>query len=479
MLAAAQMPLLATFSGVLAWAAFPPATPGWGAVLGLVALTPLFVAVRTAGVGQSLALGLLAGTTMTGLGFWFLVPAAAQHGGVSPVVATLGYAALTLYHGLFVALPLGLAARLRSRVPVTVMAPVLLALAEVALPAPLPWSFGAVLVDVGFLAPAAGVFGAPCLSLLAFGTAAAVADLLAERGATRAARPAVTGALTAAAIVATASMTWSSFLTRDLDRAPTLRVGALHAAAGEATSLRRPSVVGARAASLAERGARIVVAPETALPGTWSAASLSEAVAPAVGPVGAALVTGAVVRDGEHAYNSAIALDAEGRFSGRYDKRDLLLLAETGAFSPGEGPLALSLAGTDVGVTICLEDTLTRASSPAVRPTPGLLVNLTNDSWFAGSSEPASHFALARLRAVESGRFLVRSTAGGFSAVIDPSGARVAMLGPTDEGDLLADVALARAETPFARLGLIPFLVLCAAVMGAAASVSRASSAPS
>jgi apolipoprotein N-acyltransferase len=51
-----------------------------------------------------------------------------------------------------------------------------------------------------------------------------------------------------------------------------------------------------------------------------------------------------------------------------------------------------------------------------------LLVTLPNDAWFGDSQEPWMHLALARLRAVEHRRLLVRSTNGGVSAVVDPSG---------------------------------------------------------
>jgi apolipoprotein N-acyltransferase len=53
---------------------------------------------------------------------------------------------------------------------------------------------------------------------------------------------------------------------------------------------------------------------------------------------------------------------------------------------------------------------------------PELLVNMTNDAWFGDTTEPWQHLALAKFRAVEHRRFLVRSTNSGVSAIIDPNG---------------------------------------------------------
>jgi apolipoprotein N-acyltransferase len=69
------------------------------------------------------------------------------------------------------------------------------------------------------------------------------------------------------------------------------------------------------------------------------------------------------------------------------------------------------------------EPSRSHRSNGIVRETkPELLVNLTSDRWFAGSPGPALHLAMARLRAVEHRKYLLRLTTGGVSALVGPTG---------------------------------------------------------
>lgn len=485
-------PALALATGVFAWAGFPPAG-ALGPVVACVAFAPLFAALRGARTRRAFWLGLVAGATMTGLGFSFLGPAAAVHGGLHPALVGAGYALLTGYHALFVALPCAAAARLQAHLPLAVSLPVLLATAEVVLPAPLPWAFGASLLEVGALAPSAAVFGGTGLSLAAFLIAGAGAELLRpSRGGPRArAALVVTGLYVIGATLA--GMTISSSFSSEVATAPRIRVGALHTSATGAPSARRPSEVARRAAGLAEQGADIVVTPETALAGTWPEASLTSGPVWALEPSGAILIAGAAVRGAGRLSNTALAIDGRGELLARYDKRHLLPLAEgwplpealrwvsprSGTFSPGTRPAVVDLGVASVGVTICLEDALLEGWRSPGGAEPDLVVNLTNDSWFAGSSEPDAHLALARLRAVEHGRYLVRATAGGVTAIVDPSGRLLASLVPEDDGELLADVPQLRGRTPFARFGHAPLALASVLLLALASWISRAASAPS
>jgi apolipoprotein N-acyltransferase len=151
--------------------------------------------------------------------------------------------------------------------------------------------------------------------------------------------------------------------------------------------------------------------------------------------------------DRERWFNTAIATNAKGEIRGRYDKQFLLAFGEylpfgdtfpilykwsphSGRFSPGTSlePVNVEVKGTDhkVSVLICYEDILPGFTNRAVaHANPELLVNMTNDAWFGDTTEPWQHLALAKFRAVEHRRFLVRSTNSGVSAVIDPNGAVV------------------------------------------------------
>ena len=119
-------------------------------------------------------------------------------------------------------------------------------------------------------------------------------------------------------------------------------------------------------------------------------------------------------------------------------------------FSPGgDGKPLLTLAGHPVGVNICYEDAY---ASEVVRALPEatLLVNASNDAWFGDSLAPHQHLEIARMRALETGRFLLRATNTGISAIIDPRG-RIVVQSPQFEKSVLThEVQPLRGSTPFA-----------------------------
>src|SRR5262249_13691824 len=112
-------------------------------------------------------------------------------------------------------------------------------------------------------------------------------------------------------------------------------------------------------------------------------------------------------------------------------------------FSAAADVPALALGEWRIATPICYE---------AVRPAfvrrmmregnPHLIVTLANDAWFGDSQGPWLHLAMARLRAVEHRRFLVRATNSGVSAVIDPTGREIARTGLLTRENLRARVAL-------------------------------------
>jgi apolipoprotein N-acyltransferase len=83
----------------------------------------------------------------------------------------------------------------------------------------------------------------------------------------------------------------------------------------------------------------------------------------------------------------------------------------------------LRVGGTlSFGVPICFEDAFADLCREFILRGADMLVNITNDSWSKTWSAEIQHFSVARLRAVENRRALVRSTNGGVSAVVDPWG---------------------------------------------------------
>ena len=126
---------------------------------------------------------------------------------------------------------------------------------------------------------------------------------------------------------------------------------------------------------------------------------------------------------------------------------------------PGEAlQPPIELIGEKIAVTICYEDVF-GAEQLHYLPEATLLVNVSNDAWFGDSIAPHQHLQIARLRAAEAGRYLLRSTNTGVSAIIDPRG-RVAGRLPQFEPGVLADaVQPFTGATPYARWGNFPVVI--------------------
>jgi len=196
--------------------------------------------------------------------------------------------------------------------------------------------------------------------------------------------------------------------------------------------------------------------------------------------------------DRERWFNTAISVDAKGEVRGRYDKQFLLAFGEylpfgetfpilykwsphSGRFSPGTSldPVPVDIKGTvhKVSVLICYEDILPGFTNRAVaHADPELLVNMTNDAWFGDTNEPWQHLALAKLRAIEHRRFLVRSTNSGVSAIIDPNGAVVdgTLSTPFRAEAHHGEIRWLRGGTVYELLGDVPWYVVTIAMAVAA-----------
>ncbi len=162
----------------------------------------------------------------------------------------------------------------------------------------------------------------------------------------------------------------------------------------------------------------------------------------------------------------------EGRVLAHYDKTRLVPFGERFPFrealggvyafffrAMGLGELADRVPGEKVaplgpyGVLICYESAFPAVARALAREGARVLVLLTNDAWFGPSYGGRQHFALGRLRAVETGRWLLRAGNDGITAAIDPWGRVVAAIPPHQEGLLLAPFALREGKTPYVRYG--------------------------
>ena len=123
------------------------------------------------------------------------------------------------------------------------------------------------------------------------------------------------------------------------------------------------------------------------------------------------------------------------------------------SFSAGEDARPLvRVAGYQAGVSICYEDAFPAEVNQAL-PDAAFLVNASNDAWFGDSLAPHQHMEIARMRALETGRFLLRSTNTGVSAIVDEKG-RVTAASPIFERDVLSGTLTPmQGMTPFSRIG--------------------------
>jgi apolipoprotein N-acyltransferase len=149
-------------------------------------------------------------------------------------------------------------------------------------------------------------------------------------------------------------------------------------------------------------------------------------------------------------------------------------------FWPGPGPQSLTLPATTgrpalkMGIQICYEIIFSGQIIDA-KNRPDFLFNPSNDAWF-GSWGPVQHLAQARLRALEEGIPIIRSTPTGVSAIIDARGQVVHALGLNRAGFLDSGLPPALPPTLFARLGNWAPLLLMLALLGAALATRKGKS---
>ncbi len=91
-----------------------------------------------------------------------------------------------------------------------------------------------------------------------------------------------------------------------------------------------------------------------------------------------------------------------------------------------------------------------------------MILTLSNDTWFGGSHGPDQHFEIARMRAIENGRPVIRATNNGISGFIDARGQVLATAPRFETAILTYEVAPSIGQTPYQTFGLWPALILAA-----------------
>jgi len=178
------------------------------------------------------------------------------------------------------------------------------------------------------------------------------------------------------------------------------------------------------------------------------------------------LVHGAMPR----LYNAAFLVTPERRTAAVYRKMQLVPFGEfiplqrwISFLSPLVGGLATFAAGDDVvllpvgthmvSTAICYEVIFPGLARRAVDKGSELLTTITNDAWYGHTSAPYQHFALASMRAIEEGRYLVRAANTGISGAVDPYGRVVQKSAIFEQTGLVVEVRFLQGRTVYSRIG--------------------------
>jgi len=447
---------LSTLSGCL-W--FLAVTPFDLSALAWIAAIPMFMAIeRTPSFRRALFLGWWAGLVETAGGYYWLIDVMRRFADFpwigAAAVFLLFCATRAIIFLLFTGVVLGI--RKRSRVPLTLLAPIAMVSCELLVPQLFPagqWisqAWNPLVIQVSELT---GPLGVTALLMMVNG---ALYDLSLDARAAR--YPAV-----AAAALLAAALVFGAVRMRQIDqlaaRAPHLKVGLVqpnfaYTIDGEFSrdeALHQLTALQEQSRRLEKEGAQFLVWSEGSFPiavaRDFSADFSADSLAMIRRGFSVPTLIGAEMYDAVHedAFNSAILLDRNGKVAGRYDKVRLLAFGEyvpgietfpwlrnflpegAGRFSAGTGPGVISLQGPNgdtwrLGPVICYEDILQGFLRGVGQLHPDLLVNLTSDSWFGADTEPWEHLALAVFASVELRVSMVRAVNSGVSALIDPNG---------------------------------------------------------
>lgn len=186
--------------------------------------------------------------------------------------------------------------------------------------------------------------------------------------------------------------------------------------------------------------------------------------------------------ESQQVYNSVVMID--GRKRQVYRKRHLVPFGEyfpvpdfvrqwmrlmslpTSDMSTGddEQPLLDSRSGNKLAVAICYEDAYGAEQLYAL-PEATVLINVSNDAWFGDSIAPHQHLEIARMRALEAGRYVVRATNNGVSAFIGPKGKLLRTAPQFEYATMTMDVIPHTGATPYVRTGNWPYISLLCGIL--------------
>lgn len=222
----------------------------------------------------------------------------------------------------------------------------------------------------------------------------------------------------------------------------------------------------------AKNGAEIVVWPESTVPAAYTeTAFFREGIESLSKQYGIDIILGSVATDPNHPnriWNSAF-LVSNGTTSGQYDKirlvpfgeyvplRQMLFFAEKLVHAVGEFEFGTNdrplIGKRSYGPAICYEVVYPQIVRTQVKNGADVIVTITNDAWYDGTSAPAQHLWQARLRAIETDRYLLRAATTGISAFVGPTGRMLSSIPMGKDGIIYAKFQSRTSITPYVRFG--------------------------
>ncbi len=169
-------------------------------------------------------------------------------------------------------------------------------------------------------------------------------------------------------------------------------------------------------------------------------------------------------------YNAAFLVRPDGTTGGVYRKMHLVpfgeyvpwqkllffagpLVQAVSDFSAGEDATLLPVGDHLVSAAICYEVVYPDLVRRFVAGGSELLTTITNDAWFGPTSAPYQHFEQASMRAIEEGRYLVRSANTGISGIVDPYGRVIARSGIYQPAVIVGEARFLKTATLYTRIG--------------------------
>lgn len=248
--------------------------------------------------------------------------------------------------------------------------------------------------------------------------------------------------------------------------------------------------------SLKNTDADIIIWPESAIPALeFQVANFLRYAATKMLETNTTLITGVInfqrTEKIDKYYNAVIVLGEQGpsltdpNSTDRYYKNKLLPIGEFVPFEDllrpiaplfnlpmssfqrgGEQQLNLGANGINIATAICYEIAFNQTLVKTVNADTDYIMTVSNDAWFGKSIGPVQHLQIARMRAFEFQRPVIRSTNTGVTAIFDQQGQEAARIDQFKQGVLRADITPYRGLTPFNRYGNTPMLILAFVLFG-------------